>query len=129
MEQYLTWQKLRLPLALLILLLTVESRAGDGDQQSGSGTGGRTIFLAQKCNMCHSVQSAGIEATTKSKKMKGPDLTGITSRRETDWIAKYIRKEVQLDGRDHKKEFKGSEKELAAVISWLGEQTPESTGE
>ena len=128
MEKYLTWQKLQLLLTLLVLLLAVESRAGDGDQQPGSGTSDKTIFLAQKCNVCHSVQSAGIEAKTKSEKMKGPDLTGITSRRETDWIAKYVRKEVQLDGRDHKKEFKGSKEELAALISWLEGQTPESTG-
>ena len=88
---------------------------------------GQQTFLDQKCNICHSVQSAGIEAKTKSEKMKGPDLAGITSRRETDWIAKYLLKEVQLDGRDHKKEFKGSKDELAALISWLEGQTPEST--
>jgi hypothetical protein len=30
---------------------------------------GKEIFLAQKCDLCHTVSSAGIEAKTKSDKM------------------------------------------------------------
>ncbi len=37
---------------------------------------GKQIFLAQKCNLCHSVPPAGIAATVKSERMKGPDLVG-----------------------------------------------------
>ena len=38
---------------------------------------GKAIFLAQKCNTCHSVSTEGIAATTKSEKMKGPDLINL----------------------------------------------------
>ena len=99
------------------------------DGQSDPDLNGKAIFLAQKCNLCHSVKSAEIDAKTKSEKLKGPDLTGITLRREADWIAKYLLKEIQLEGSNHKKEFKGSEDELRALISWLAEQTQERTGE
>jgi cytochrome c2 len=80
---------------------------------------GKEIFLAQKCNMCHSVSSAGIEATTKSEKMKGPDLTGIMEGKETDAVAKFITKETDKEGKKHPKEFKGTAEELNALIAWL----------
>ena len=51
--------------------------------------------------------------------MKGPDLTEAVARLEFDDIAKYVRKQAQLEGKDHKKEFKGSDEELAAMIAWL----------
>ena len=41
---------------------------------------GKQIFLAQKCNLCHAVSPAGIAATTKSEKMKGPDLVGLSGK-------------------------------------------------
>ena len=37
---------------------------------------GKAAFVANKCNLCHAVSSAAVEATTKSEKMKGPDLKG-----------------------------------------------------
>jgi len=102
------------------MVLAPGPQAADGDS---SDQNGKEIFLAQKCNLCHSVTSAGIESKMKSGKMKGPDLTGITSRQETDWIAKFVRKKVQKDGKDHQKGFKGSDDDLEALISWLGQQT------
>lgn len=87
--------------------------------------GADNAFVAQKCNMCHAVSTAGIEAKVKSEKMQGPDLAGISSRHEADWIAKFLRREVQLDGADHKKEFKGTDEELKALIAWLETQKSE----
>lgn len=86
---------------------------------------GKAIFEAQKCNLCHSVSSAGIEATTKSDKLKGPDLTGVGDRHDAEWIAKYLKKEVDKDGKSHTKPFKGSDEELKALVDWLLEQKAE----
>lgn len=83
---------------------------------------GQEVFLGQKCNTCHSVETAGIEAKTKSEKLFGGDLSQVTERHEMEWIAQYIQREVQKDGADHKKEFTGSEEELQALLDWLKEQ-------
>jgi cytochrome c2 len=80
---------------------------------------GKAVFQAQKCNLCHSVQAAGIEAMTKSDKMKGPELGAALAKKDAAWIEKYVRKQVDLDGKKHPKEWKGSEAELAALIDWL----------
>jgi cytochrome c2 len=83
---------------------------------------GQDVFLAQKCNLCHSVESAGIEAKTKSEKLFGGDLSDVTTRHEEAWIAQYIKREVQKDGEDHKREFTGTDEELQALIDWLKAQ-------
>jgi mono/diheme cytochrome c family protein len=84
---------------------------------------GQELFLAQRCNLCHSVPPAGIEATTKSDKMKGPELVDLDL--EPEWMGQFLRKQVQKDGADHKKEFKGTDEELQTLISWLLEQKSE----
>jgi len=83
---------------------------------------GLKVFNAEKCGMCHDVSSAGIKATTKSESMKGTDLTGVTSRHEAEWIGKFIRQEIELDGVKHKKAYKGTDEDLAALIEWLDTQ-------
>lgn len=105
---------LTLTLALLTLVALCVAASTDGD--------GKAIFLAQKCNTCHAVSSAGIEAKTTSAKMKGPDLTGVGERYEREWIVKYVQKEVDKDGKSHSTAFKGSDEELEALVDWLLEQ-------
>ncbi len=78
---------------------------------------GRGLFAAQKCNMCHSVPQADLVAMAKSKKMRGPDMPAESG--EPDWIVRYLKREIQLNGKDHKKEFKGTEEELRAIAAWL----------
>ncbi len=82
---------------------------------------GKQIFLAQKCNLCHAVPPAGITATTKSEKMKGPDLTD-ESKREAKLLNGYLRKTADLNGKKHVKQFTGSDEELGALIAWLQKQ-------
>lgn len=86
---------------------------------SSEGLDGQEIFLGQKCNLCHGVEAADIEAKTKSDKLLGPDLSDVTERHEDDWIADYLRKEQTLDGEEHKKAFTGSDEELGALIQWF----------
>lgn len=83
---------------------------------------GKAIFLAQKCNMCHSVSSAGIEATTKSEKMKGPDITNNAAKQDAAVLTKYLRKQADLNGKKHTKAFTGSDEELGALIAWMQKQ-------
>jgi len=109
-------------LAMLAILLALAIFFPSLSSAEGETTGeldGKTIFLASKCNMCHSVPEVGIEAKVKSEKMKGPDLTKTAARFEADELGKFVRKQAQLEGKDHKKEFKGSDEELAVLVTWL----------
>jgi len=96
----------------LLFLGVSESAAGDAD--------GTTLYTTHKCNMCHAVASAGVEAKTKSETMLGPDLGGTA--REAAWITQYVKKETDIDGKKHKATFKGTDEELDALIKWLAAQ-------
>ena len=81
---------------------------------------GKAIFLAQKCNMCHSVPPAGIAATTKSEKMKGPDIVNIKT--DAKVLTDYLRKKADINGKKHTKAFTGSDEELGALVAWIQAQ-------
>ena len=84
---------------------------------AGQKVDGKAIFLAQKCNMCHSVPPAGIEKTTKSEKMAGPDIVNLKTDAAT--LTKYLRKQADLNGKKHVKGFTGSDEELGALVAWM----------
>jgi hypothetical protein len=82
---------------------------------------GKALFLAQKCDLCHSVAGAGIAATTKAEKLKGPDLSALVPE-DPAALESYLRLQGELRGKKHKKEFKGTQAELEAILAWLKEQ-------
>lgn len=116
---------LALPLTLLLLALALPSPGGMRSAASAAegGADGKAIFLAEKCNTCHGVAAAGIEAKLKSEKLRGPDLdeTSVADHDRAPLVA-FLRGKGELDGKEHKKPFKGSDEELAALIDWLLEQ-------
>lgn len=70
-----------------------------------------------KCNTCHTVDAASIEA--RSEKMKSTDLSGYSSD-DVASLARFLRKEAPgADGEDHKRTFKGTDEELQAIVDWL----------
>jgi mono/diheme cytochrome c family protein len=77
----------------------------------------KAIFLAQKCNLCHSLTAASIERTMKSS--KAPDLSGAGAEHDAAWIEKFITKKEKLNGKDHQKMFTGNDAELKAIGEWL----------
>ena len=115
------------PLALAALSTVAaagptSSPAGPSPAAAGTALDGKKIFLAEKCNLCHSIEVAGIEATTKSDKMKGPDLGAVEPELKGDELMKFLRQTATRDGEKHKKAFKGSDEELGALLGWLTEQ-------
>ena len=96
---------------------------------SGTGVAGsagalkhdaKTLFTeTHKCHTCHSVPAAEIESKVKKGLMKGPDLGG-KSEHEFETIAAFVRKKSEIDGAQHKKEFKGTDEELQTIVDWLG---------
>ncbi len=83
---------------------------------------GQALFMSGKCNMCHSVSSVEIEATAKSEKMRGPDLAMVADFGEKADVAKFLKKEMERNGKNHKIAFKGTDEELQALVDWLLEQ-------
>jgi mono/diheme cytochrome c family protein len=104
---------------LVAVFLLAVLYSGPASGQAGK-LDGKAIFLAQKCNMCHSVSTADIEKTTKSEKMAGPDLVNVKTDAAT--LAKYLRKQADLNGKKHVKGFTGSDEELGALIAWIQAQ-------
>jgi cytochrome c2 len=80
---------------------------------------GQDAFMAAKCNMCHAVQSAGIEAKVKSEKMVGPDLGGYAPTMETDKLLAYLAQAEEVNGAKHKKKWEGSADEAKVILAWL----------
>lgn len=79
---------------------------------------GKAIFLGQKCNLCHTIDSQGIAKT--SDKIKAPDLSNASGLVESaDWLKSFLKKEVKKDDKNHLREFKGTAEELDAVVQWL----------
>ena len=82
---------------------------------SAEDPAGKKVFLDQKCDMCHSVESAAIakKPTTKS------DLSNIGSTRNADWLTKYLKKEEAIEGKKHMKAFTGKDEDFTALVKWL----------
>jgi mono/diheme cytochrome c family protein len=109
-----------LSIVLTVVLLAI-LYSGPGAAQTAKVLDGKQIFLAQKCNICHSVSPAGIERTTKSEKMRGPDLVGL-AQRDAKLLNGYLRKAADINGKKHGKQFTGSDEEIGALIAWLQKQ-------
>jgi cytochrome c5 len=81
----------------------------------GQAPDGKQVFLGQKCNMCHSVKAAGIEATMK----KAVDLPGGADKTQ---LKDYLQQKTEINGKKHPKKVTASDAELTAVIDWVGNQ-------
>ena len=113
----------------LSILLSGGSLPGSGGAlaaEEAEAAAAQEVFLANKCNLCHAVPAAEIEAKTKSKTLKGKDLGGPVEE-DFEVIAAYLRKQSELEGKSHKKEFKGSDEELQVILDWLAGLEPEET--
>ena len=82
---------------------------------------GQKVFLDYKCNKCHTVASAKIEATKKPKdgEKAAPDLSDVGTKQKREWIDAYIHKKETLDGKKHKVLFRGDDAELKSLLDWL----------
>ena len=110
-----------LPLAArpLAVAAAIAGVAAFADAQSATLDGKKT-FLDQKCNTCHAVSSADITPTSK---IKAPDLAGLAAKEDATFLAKYLRRQADKNGKKHVKPFTGSDEEMGALLSWLQKQT------
>jgi cytochrome c553 len=76
---------------------------------------GQKIFSDSKCTTCHSVTSVGLI----SKKKDATDLSKTGDTYKTDFLVKYLNKEVKINDKQHKAAFKGSADDLKVLADWL----------
>lgn len=105
-----------LPLALGLLLLQPPAAVAAGSADHP----GKALFLANKCNMCHSIASLSIARTSKSEKTKGPDLSAVGGQRTAQWLTAWLQRLEKIEGKTHKKDWKGSDADLAQLVAFLG---------
>lgn len=82
---------------------------------------GKELFLQHKCNTCHSVPAAGIEAKVKVEKMKGPAFEGkLGYGEDVERLVAYLKKEGE-HGRekDHPKKSTASPEDLEKILTWI----------
>ena len=105
---------------VLLAAFTLPLLAVPQPAQAAGEPPGQQLFMAQKCNMCHSVDSLKIARTTKSEKMAGPDLSNVGGEHLAPWIASYLKKEqANSAGKNHTKGWTGSEADLKTLSEWL----------
>ena len=102
-----------LPLALFLLLFVLAPFVRAADTEPA----GKKIFLDQKCNVCHSIDSQSI--TKKTATSKAPDLSNLGADKSADWIAKFLTKEEKLDNKQHPKGWTGKKEDLTTLSTWL----------
>jgi len=76
---------------------------------------GKKIFIDNKCNMCHTVKSVGIE----SKKSDAIDIVQLEEGKNAEFWIQYLMKKEKLNGKDHKTAFKGKEEDLKKLVDWM----------
>ncbi len=84
---------------------------------------GKKIFVDSKCQICHSIQSQGIEkkgaAVKPDDKKAPPDLSTVGDQRTADWIAKFVAKKEAINEKKHPKGWTGKEEDLKTMSEWL----------
>ncbi|HEY6438193.1 MAG TPA: c-type cytochrome [Ignavibacteriaceae bacterium] len=76
---------------------------------------GKQIFIDNKCNNCHTVNSNEIT----SKKDDAVDLSNASSAGDVHLIKSYLLKEAKINDTEHKMKFKGSDEDLNTLSEWL----------
>ena len=84
----------------------------------GADADGKAMFTAAKCVTCHSVTAQGIEKTNKNS--KAPDLSGTGLKHNAAFLAKYLKKEEAIGGKQHAMKYNGAD--VNDLSNWLAQQ-------
>lgn len=106
------------PLRFFSILALATPLAITAAVAADSQEAGKEVFVESKCGRCHGVTSEGIEPTG-SEKMQGPVLDQLPEKREKEWLIRYLERREKLQGKVHRSVWKGTEKELEALVDWL----------
>ena len=115
--------------AALACAVLVASAAAQ-DKPATAAKDGKTLFLDNKCNTCHTIQAQSIakkkaeatDAKEEKSEKKPPDLSSVGLERTAAWMSKYLMKTEAIKGEKHGRKFRGTEPELATLTTWLETQ-------
>jgi mono/diheme cytochrome c family protein len=86
-------------------------------------TAGKAAFKKAECASCHSVKALGIKKTgddDPDAEIKPLDLSGFGNKGVAPaTLGKYLRKKTKLNGRKHKKKYKGDPVELETIVNFV----------
>lgn len=102
------------PTIALWLLVTASSGAAADPPKDG-----KEAFVAQKCVVCHSVETLDIKATRPPEAGAPIDVSGMSVKYKADQLMRYLKKEEKFDGRAHPPKFKGTDETLDQLVKWL----------
>lgn len=115
-----------LALATIVAASLAVAPAATATTSPEAAAEGREIFLRSKCNTCHTIEALGIaqlsaevEGEEEDEELKPKDLSDVGSTRDADWIKGWLTKQVEIDGKTHRKRFGGKPPELDALATWL----------
>lgn len=83
------------------------------------------VYKEYACDGCHSITAHSIpvvERDVGEKNVDGrvpPDLSKVGEKRDAEWISRWLQKKEELNGKPHKRMFKGSKEERDALTTWL----------
>jgi cbb3-type cytochrome oxidase cytochrome c subunit len=114
-------------LALAIVATYASSTFGQEEQTQtapAAAAPGKTAFVDQKCNRCHSILSEKVELTAggyvKSKEKNiPPDLSGVGAKHPAEWIFKYVKRTETREGVKHAGVYRGNDEQLKLLSEWL----------
>jgi mono/diheme cytochrome c family protein len=122
----------KLSLSAITLGMILTALGSSPARAEDAGAAGQKLFLKLKCTQCHSIDSLKIarvkavegeeeeaEVDESGKKVEPPDLSGVGNEFNADFIKKWLNKEEKINGKKHKKKFKGSPEELQAISDWM----------
>ena len=101
--------------ASVVVVATLAALVGAGAHADDA----QKAFEANKCSNCHSIDKLKIERKIESEKMAGPDLSTVGDKHDAAWIVKFVSRETEQDGKQHKSEHKGPKADLQAIADWL----------
>jgi mono/diheme cytochrome c family protein len=110
-------KKISLFIFTLIILVFAFSFASLCSAADTAMPAGQKLFMDKKCATCHSIDSMKI--TKKLASSKAPDLSNIGADKNAEWIQKWLKKEVDANGKKHSATFTGSPEDLKTLSEWL----------
>lgn len=101
---------------------------------ASAGEAGKEIFVEYQCVSCHSVSAYSISLVKVEEEaddwgdedeqvIEPPDLSDVGLKHEKKFLSMYLRKKADIDGRKHKKRFKGTKEERKTLVIWLSTLT------
>ena len=78
---------------------------------------GEKTFADKKCILCHVIKGKG---GTVGPLARGPDLSTVGAQRDAQWLKAFMKDPKAVNSKAKMMAFKGTEKELEALVAYLG---------